>query len=294
MSGEGAGSAPAVGPGWERVDGGGWVRRRHRASNPVDARVARALVVARERFIAPGEAGVARVPLEPGKKVLRASRLPGARGASARGLSEADVEARAEETCAYAESSPGRAPSSTSSVGRRRSARWRRRTTPARTSPAPCASTLTLATLASASARSRTPSARATKHERRNASPRSPPPPSSPPLDAPSSCANPCRSRRGRETPSRRRQRRVHRVARACRGRRRSRRARGGGNRRARARRRWSSRFCCARRDATTTRASSSVAAGFRYRLSAPCCGAPDATATPTPGRLRRRRNAAR
>ena len=107
MSGEGAGSAPAVGPGWERVDGGGWVRRRHRASNPVDARVARALVVARERFIAPGEVGVARVPLEPGKKVLRASRLAWRAWGLGAGFSEADVEARAEETRAYAESLAG-------------------------------------------------------------------------------------------------------------------------------------------------------------------------------------------
>lgn len=107
MSGEGAGSAPAVGPGWERVDGGGWVRRRHRASNPVDARVARALVVARERFIAPGGVGGARVPLEPGKKVLRASRLAWRAWGLGAGFSEADVEARAEETRAYAESLAG-------------------------------------------------------------------------------------------------------------------------------------------------------------------------------------------
>ena len=61
----------------------------------------------RARFIAPGEVGVARVPLEPGKKVLRASRLAWRAWGLGAGFSEADVEARAEETRAYAESLAG-------------------------------------------------------------------------------------------------------------------------------------------------------------------------------------------
>ena len=284
-----------MGPGWERVDGGGWVRRRHRASNPVDARVARALVVARERFIAPGEVGVARVPLEPGKKVLRASRLAWRAWGLGAGFSEADVEARAEETRAYAESLAG----SGAPVDFERWAQAFRAVAQAHNARSHLARAMRL----NADARDARECLRAfqdalgSRNEARKAE-RVSPEPAAALLAAARRTKQLARTRADLVVVERLLRGAANAASTASPARAEddaARAAREAGKPQLVARRRWSSRFCCARRDATTTRASSSPPPGFGIDSLAPCCGTPrTATATPTPGRLRRRRNAAR